>query len=230
MTVPSGEDSPRSRRRHASRERILEAAGSIVHEEGIDALSLRRVAALADYTVGALYRYFDSRDALLIAVAEAVLHRLAERMGRALDDRAGLEAVCRAVDAYRDFAQEDAHGFALITSMIADPRLLIADGDGAIGLARAIHGLLYPVHEALVEAVLREELEAAETVEEGERRIVALFGALQGALQWTKLERRVPVRLPADRLAKDVVTSMLIGWGAERGRVRLRDAREASDA
>ena len=63
--------SPQVRRRQAVADGIVAAARSILLERTTaDALSMREVARRADYTVGALYRYFPSRQALLVALFE----------------------------------------------------------------------------------------------------------------------------------------------------------------
>lgn len=54
-----------------SRERILEAAGELVREDATATLSMRRLAARLGVTPMALYRHFDSRDELLVALLDA---------------------------------------------------------------------------------------------------------------------------------------------------------------
>ncbi len=51
-------------------ERILDAAGALVVEHGVDAVTTRSIAALADIPVASLYQYFADRDAILLAVVE----------------------------------------------------------------------------------------------------------------------------------------------------------------
>ena len=53
-----------------SRERILDAAVAVVADEGLDALSMRRLAQALDVWPMALYRYFEDKDALLDAIVE----------------------------------------------------------------------------------------------------------------------------------------------------------------
>jgi AcrR family transcriptional regulator len=52
-----------------SRERILEAAIEVVAGEGIEALSMRRLAQQLDVWPMSVYRYFQDKDALLDAIA-----------------------------------------------------------------------------------------------------------------------------------------------------------------
>ncbi len=58
----------RARARHQMREAILETARSHLAEHGAVGLSLRAVARDVGMVSSALYRYFDSRDALLTAL------------------------------------------------------------------------------------------------------------------------------------------------------------------
>lgn len=60
---------PQSQPSGLSRERILEAALEIVQAEGVDALSMRRLAQELDVWPMSVYRYFQDKDALLDAMA-----------------------------------------------------------------------------------------------------------------------------------------------------------------
>lgn len=46
------------------RSQFVDAAWRVIHREGLEAATLRRVAAEAGYTTGALTRYFENREAL----------------------------------------------------------------------------------------------------------------------------------------------------------------------
>ena len=72
------ERSPRQRRHAATLDRIVEAAGALVAEGGVEALSMGRLADAVDFTAGALYRYFPSKDAVLSAL---VARHLGEALG-----------------------------------------------------------------------------------------------------------------------------------------------------
>lgn len=56
-----------------SRDRILDAASALLSDEGARVFSMRRLAARLGVTPMALYKWFDSRDALLSALTERVL-------------------------------------------------------------------------------------------------------------------------------------------------------------
>src|SRR5690606_24541185 len=61
-------------------DRILEAAGQLMADEGVDALRLERVARLAGCSRSSLYRYFDTKDALIIAVLRQRVAQMASRI------------------------------------------------------------------------------------------------------------------------------------------------------
>src|SRR3954466_3374483 len=66
---------PRTR---LSRRRILDAARAIAQGEGIDALSMRRLAQELDVWPMSVYRYFQDKDALLDAMASDLMAQLPE--------------------------------------------------------------------------------------------------------------------------------------------------------
>ena len=78
----SSDASPRSRRDRPakpalSRDAIVDAALAIVREEGIDALSMRRVAQALDTGPASLYVYVANRDALWELLFDAALATVA---------------------------------------------------------------------------------------------------------------------------------------------------------
>lgn len=64
---------PERRRGSLNRRRVIETALSIADDEGLDALTLRRIASELVVTPVALYRYVESKDDLLDAMADHVL-------------------------------------------------------------------------------------------------------------------------------------------------------------
>jgi AcrR family transcriptional regulator len=57
-------------------ETVVDAAVSLADDQGLDAVSLRRVAARLGVTPMALYRYVESKDDLLDAMADRLYERL----------------------------------------------------------------------------------------------------------------------------------------------------------
>ncbi len=215
--VAKPKKSPRARRRAANLERIVEAAVQVAVEDGVDELSIKKVAELADYTPGALYRYFDSKDALLAAVAERVIGELRERIAEA--DDAGASPLARIgaqVRAYHAFATGDDHGFQIIAVMIGDPRVLLPDNAEAAKVMHAMIGALSPLAVALEAAGREGALRPAEpaTPDTAAERAMLLFSAFHGALQLRKQARMAPDLIHTDRIAFETARLILRGWGA----------------
>jgi len=217
MSSAKTKKSPRARRRAANLERIVEAAFQVAVEEGVDELSIKKVAELADYTPGALYRYFDSKDALLAAVAERVIGELRDRIAEAdAASESPLARIGAQVRAYHEFAVGDDHGFQLIAVMIGDPRVLLPDNAEAAKVMHAMIGALSPLAVALEAAVREGTLEptAAGTSDAAAERAMILFSAFHGALQLRKQARMAPDLIHTDRIAFETARLILRGWGA----------------
>lgn len=92
---------PKQARSAAMVEAILEGAARILEEEGIAQLNTNRIAARAGVSVGSLYQYFPSKDAIiaeLIRIEHADLLKdlraMAEELGDAPIDVAVRQFVC----------------------------------------------------------------------------------------------------------------------------------------
>ena len=68
------------------REDLIQAAERILQEEGVAALSVRRVAREVGIVPSAVYNHFENREALLTAVAADGYHQL-EVLGKRMSDK-----------------------------------------------------------------------------------------------------------------------------------------------
>ena len=62
-----------TKRKPLSRERILEAAVQLVDEQGIEALSMRRLGQALGYEAMSLYNHLSNKDDLLDGILDLVL-------------------------------------------------------------------------------------------------------------------------------------------------------------
>ena len=67
---------PRQKRAVATRTRLLDTVERIVTAENADAVTTTRVASDAAVSVGTIYRYFEDRDAMLLAAYDATVGRI----------------------------------------------------------------------------------------------------------------------------------------------------------
>lgn len=61
-------NTPQERRKEQTRQEIIKTARAMIVAQGTNAFSIRALADSIDYTPGALYKYFESKDALIDAV------------------------------------------------------------------------------------------------------------------------------------------------------------------
>lgn len=98
-----------------TRSRILQEAAVIVGRSGIGGLSMRCLAQSLGLTPGALYRYFPSKQEILLSYWEDALHAVSERI-EAIDESEEHTptAIRDILHAYADFCLEDHDRFRLL--------------------------------------------------------------------------------------------------------------------
>lgn len=214
MIHGSPELTPRARRHEANLEKIIEAAIEVVAAGGLEALSMGRLAAAVDYTPGALYRYVDSKDALLAQVMTRILTELRTALVAAVaalpTGATPIERVVALVLGYRGFAHREPHRFGLLAATLAEPRVLLAAPAHSTPTAVGVLATFAPLAEALTAAVAADQLAAGDTAE----RALCLFAMLHGLVQLPKLARHAPTAIDVERLALGGTRALLLGWGA----------------
>ena len=123
----------RARHKESLRQEILSAAGEILIEEGLNQLSMRRIAERIEYTPTTIYLYFKDKGDLLFHLCEEVFGRVAEAMESAgsgiKDPVACVRAMMRS---YIDFglSQPDRYRIAFMTDVASgvDPTRFTEEG------------------------------------------------------------------------------------------------------
>lgn len=150
------------------RQSITDAALTLVEREGGEALTLRRLAGEIGVTANALYRYFDSRDVLVAATADAVGHRLytaiANGMSELADDVSVERRVHKLLVVYSEFAESNPALYR--TFLSAKPEA------GAHLPKPRYHELLWEQSLSIIESLVGPE--------DGAGATVALWGLLHG--------------------------------------------------
>jgi AcrR family transcriptional regulator len=225
LAVPS----PRVRRKRTARRReILSAALGLVESRGLDGLTIKLVAEELDYTVGALYRYFPSKSALVGALQRETVERIDALHGECialcseLTDSAGKDSAWAAlapavatVSLYSGYALRSPGPFGLLSISLGDPRHLIDDDD-----ARAVLDAAAPIFARIGESLDRAVAEGALEPGDGMDRAILLWASLHGVVQLAKLRRVGSERIDTDRLTPHLVEGLLCGWGAAPEAVR----------
>jgi AcrR family transcriptional regulator len=103
------------KRRSNLKQDLLEAAEKRIHEGGLEALSLRKLASDVDVTTMATYHHFANKKALLVQVAINGFNDLEQRISTAV---AEAESPAGAIDGimqgYYAFARERPHVYHLM--------------------------------------------------------------------------------------------------------------------
>jgi TetR/AcrR family transcriptional regulator, cholesterol catabolism regulator len=128
-----------TRSQAARRERVIRAAQELAAEGGYDAVQMRDVAARGEVALGTIYRYFPSKDALLLAVMVQWLVDLEDRVTR--HPPTGDTTVDRIMDvlrrALRSMDREPRLTTAVVGAMTAgDPASVAAIGEATQTMAR----------------------------------------------------------------------------------------------
>jgi AcrR family transcriptional regulator len=104
----------RQREKEARRQAILDAAERLMAARGLWCLTMDDVAQEAELSKGALYLYFENKDALLAAIASRSVDELIPRLEAELEAaRSGLDGLRRAYVLYAAFMREHPHLFRM---------------------------------------------------------------------------------------------------------------------
>lgn len=144
-----------------SREVVLEKALSLLEAEGVEQLSLHRIASELGVKAPSLYRYFSSKGALLKAVNTVTVERLVQVMLAAVETESPVETALKMIRAYRAFARAHPTAYtlafgALLEDMRPDPTHIeslvlplqavmakIAGADSALPMLRGAWALVH---------------------------------------------------------------------------------------
>ena len=143
-------------RRGLTAERIAQSAAAIADAEGLDALTLARLAAELGVRPPSLYNHVASRAEVLLSVKRLAAAQLVEALRDAAVGRSGRDALRALAHAYRDFARErpgryaalnlvtgDAIGDEAVHVVIAALREWDLHGDDALHAVRVIRAALH---------------------------------------------------------------------------------------
>ena len=90
--------------RNATSQQIYQCALRILEAEGLQAVSMRRVAKEVGITAMAIYHHFPSHEALLDAVVDAEFEQLVGFFSRSTGKRSFEAAIIHILDGYIDYA------------------------------------------------------------------------------------------------------------------------------
>ena len=206
-----GEDR-RAARRLNTRRRILDTTLDILVREGHEGFTIARLASELDYAVGALYRYFKGKDAILAALQRRILSRLEEDVSEVLDslaeDASALEQVFATAIVYESLTWRRPTEHHVLALSLGDPRPLLKKEE-VEGVLPALEAILLRLKVAIEAATDEGALHAGDSQE----RALVLWGSTYGIMALRKLERVRPEFADAAH-AKHLHVALTLGWGA----------------
>jgi AcrR family transcriptional regulator len=212
-----------ARKRDERAAAILDQAMAILATEGHEALTLGRLARALDLVPAALYRYFDSKDALLAALQRRAVARIHVGLGDAIAVWGEpLPKLLAAARFYLALPRTDPQAFYLIALLLGDPRPLLSDAESQKA-APLLLALLGEVEQAFRLAAEERVLAKGD----GMSRTLAFWSVLQGALSLEKARRVAPGLPSAGDVGDAAVRAMLVGWGADAAEVERAARRVA---
>jgi AcrR family transcriptional regulator len=181
-----------------TRDAIVAEAVALVRELGIEALSMRALAARMGVTAPAFYAHFSGRDDLLRACAQIGYDELATRF-RATETDSPLGLVWASSRSYVHYALDEPELFSIM--FLYRPGAIDIGVDNEHGGASTVFDRMI---DNLAAGTAAGELAGGDPLERG----LALWAAVHGVATVARLAPE----LDADRLLDDVLTPMLTGW------------------
>ena len=209
-------------KRRERTEAILDAAMTIVLEEGAQTLTMRKLAKEVGLTPGAVYRYFDGKAVILARIGQRTLGRYAEALdlretdARAEARQAGLTTEATALYTllarswhYFSLSVEDPAGWQLINLFLVSPRRII-DEDNHLRMMALFSSQLQRVAALSDHAVGVGALAPGRGLD----RALVVFAALNGHLQYLKLAHTSGLGFTPEQTVFNGLDAILAGWGA----------------
>ncbi len=205
----------------ARRALVLDAARTVFAEAGIEGASVREIAKRAGYTPGAIYSYFDSKEAIYAALLDESLLRLQAAVAEARVSKSRPDKTLAArAQAWFDFYAANPRdldlGFYLVHGM--RPRGLTSELD------HELNDRLYDALRPCEDALLALGLDAAHALQEN----TALFAHGVGLLLMKHTGRIRMFKQSADTLFKAYLAQLVLRCAASPG--MEEDAPDDGDA
>ncbi len=204
----------------------MHIAMRLAGENGIEGLTLQQIAAELDCAIGALYRYFPSKGALLAELQCRIIVTLHAKHSACRQRCAAWAAANPAASAvaalmplvavallYEGLARNAPSQFGMLSLSLGDPRRLIDDAN-ARRVAEASTPMFGEIAEDIVAAGRSGVLCLEAPNDDSLANAMLLWAALHGVVQLRKLEDLDPRREPTTVAALRLVRTLLIGWGA----------------
>ncbi len=215
---PASHRSPRRARTFAAKtDAILDAALGIVVDDGLAGLTLGKLAKHLDIAVGGLYRYFPSKEDLVLGLQRRAVERFGARLERHLPDTPrsnGPVALLR--NALAPFAFYAANALAdplehrLMDIMLSTLRPALDDDR-----ARTVEAALAPILEHAQRGLVLAKEAGVLAAGDARQRTLLLWSATHGLGHLQSRDRLEAPPYRVDTLRTAMFEVLLVGFGAD---------------
>jgi len=200
-----GSKERQQRAREATRRAILDAALELFVADGYAQVSIRNIAAKVEYSPGAIYSYFPSKDDIFFALAEEGFRLLgATHVAEAKGDDP-LDDLVSAVWRFHEFSREHPQYFALVFLDRRVPRIS-REYERFAFMSDMKQRLVATIERCIEAGVLPGGLQPA--------RVMRLLFAPVLGIAAMRLSARLAPDEDADILARDAIETTLAGLRA----------------
>jgi len=202
----------RAERKALSRRRILESARDVFFRDGFMAANLDEVAERAGVAKGTLYRYFESKADLYVAVLVDNGVAFTERMKEVVsEDTSPMEQLGRLSDFYYDYWTRHPEYFQIFWAIDNQPVIGDLPESAVTEVARLWESSLRVLDQVIARAVKAGDLVDCDTWE-----VANILWTTANALIQSEATsaRRALRRMPLERVFKDAIQLILKGLAA----------------
>lgn len=200
-----GTSGTKSRRDARLRRSILAAALQVLAEQGYARVSMRKIAALIDYSPTTIYRFFRNKEDLLQTIAAETYGDLSERF-RAVRERAGsdpLDVLRALVREYVVFCVERPDMYRLYSELAS---FELEDG----AMYERLGGRRFRVYESWNRYIHEAVAAGRSSVSDETRLLLYLWDSVKGYIEHRISQPGVP-RGPLQRDAADFIALVFAG-------------------
>lgn len=219
-------------RHDKKRQKLLDEAMALVVEDGIEGLTIARLANRIGGSVGALYRYFESKEELIVGLQEMAIAdfrsfmdaRLVEQAARMPEGTsksvAALAQLMTSIAAYIHHADGSPNAHRLVDLFLSAPDAVLSDEDARAIAVRVVEPILGRV------AFLLDEAAKAGAIAEGDRaqRTHLAWAFVHGLDHFRKRDRINGENLQVRVLQPMALRTLLAAWGAKAGELDKAEA------
>lgn len=223
ISVESKSVDKRKVRHDRKRQKLLDEAMALVVEDGMEGLTIARLANRIGGSVGALYRYFESKEELVVGLQEMAIADFRGFLDQRLSTQdaalaagtaprvAALTRIMAAVQAYVDHADASPQPHRLVDLFLSMPDAVLSDEDAKAVGQRVVAPILEIVGGLLAQAVGVGALQPGHV----EQRTHLAWAFVHGLDHFRKRDRLNGEHLQVQILLPLAMRTLLGGFGAQ---------------